>query len=106
MTGLLLACVTAVLVMFGSELPRAVADPPEQELERLADRYAFTTCTQLARIPDTQGVNAAVGDVMDRSAIPRWAAQRVVWLAVKSSCPQYRPTVEQVVTPKALQPAT
>jgi len=43
---------------------------------------------------------------MDRNAIPRLAAERVVWLSVKESCPQYRPTVERAVSPEALQPAT
>lgn len=75
----------------------ASADPPEEELERLADRYAQTTCAQLGQYPDAQGVNAAVADTMDRSAIPRASAQRVVGLAVQNHCPQYLPLVRQVV---------
>lgn len=103
--GLLLAVAAIILTAFGPVLPRAVAGPPEEELDRLASRYASTTCAQLTKMPDEQGVKSAIGDVMDRNAIPRLAAERVVWLSVKESCPQYRPTVERAVSPEALQPA-
>lgn len=104
---------TAVLLLAGAAiipatlgLPRAAADPPEEELDRLADRYASTTCAQLAQIPGEQGVYAAIADVMDRSAIPRSAAERVVLLSAKAHCAQYQPTVEQFVSPAAREPAT
>lgn len=64
--------------------PRASADPPEEELERPAGRYARTTCARLGRQPTAQGVNAAVADTMDRSAIPKASAQRVVGFAVRN----------------------
>ncbi|TVS85558.1 DUF732 domain-containing protein [Mycobacterium helveticum] len=86
-----------VATVLGPGLPRASADPPGEEFERLASRYAQTTCAQLGRYPEAPGVNAAVADTMDRSAIPRAAAQRVVGLSVRDYCPQYLPLVRQVV---------
>ena len=83
--------------MFGPALPRASADPPQEELERLSVRYAYTTCAQLGQVPDAQGVDVAVADVMDRSEISRRAAEQVVVLAVRTSCPQYLPQVRQAI---------
>jgi hypothetical protein len=96
MAGVLLAGGGIIAATFGPGLPRAAAQP-EEELERIAARDAYTTCTQLAQFPDPQGVDAAIGDVMDRNEIPRRGAERVVGLSVKSSCPQYLPLVQQVV---------
>ncbi|KAA8969139.1 hypothetical protein [Mycobacterium sp.] len=100
---LLLAGAGIIPVTLG--LPPAAADPSEQELDRLANRYASTTCAQLAQIPGQQGVYAAIADVMDRSAIARSAAERVVLLASQASCPQYQSTVKEFVSPAALEPA-
>jgi hypothetical protein len=81
--------------MLGAGLPRASADVPEEEIVRLSQRYAYTTCAQLTQTPDAEGVNISVGDVMDRNGIPRWAAERVVAMSVKNSCPQFLPVVQQ-----------
>jgi hypothetical protein len=97
MAGVMPAGGGIIAAMFGPGLPRATADPTEKEIVELSIRYAQTTCAQLAALPKPQGVRAAVADVLDRSAVPRSAAERVVGLAVKNSCPQYLPLVQQVV---------
>ncbi|MEY8017348.1 hypothetical protein [Mycobacterium servetii] len=95
--AVVLAGAGIIAATWGPWLPRASADPPEEELERLSSRYAQTTCAQLGQYPDMQGFNAAVADTMDRNAISRTAAQRVVGLSVKNYCPQYLPVVREVV---------
>lgn len=85
-----------VAAMLGAGLPRASAEPPEEEIVRLSQRYAYTTCTQLTTTPDTQGFDIAVADVMDRNGISRRAAERVVALSVENSCPQFLHLVQQV----------
>jgi len=104
MAGVLLAGSGIIAAMFGPGSPRASADTPQEELQRLSVRYAYTTCVQLTQYPNAQGVDAAVADVMDRNGVSRYDAEQVVAMSVRSRCPQFLPVVQQVV-PGAPGPA-
>jgi hypothetical protein len=95
--GVLLASGGIMEAMYGPGLARASGDPSDDQIVELSIRYAESTCDAVARLPEEQGVNGAIANVMNRNALPRSDAEQVVGLSVKNSCPQYLPLVQQVV---------
>lgn len=86
-----------VAAVFGPGVAIASADPDEQQLSEISARHAVETCDTVARLPTDQGVNRAVALVLEMTDLPRWAAERVVGLAVRRSCPEYLPRVQQAI---------
>lgn len=95
--GLLLASGGLIAAIHGPGLTRAPADPANDRLVELSNRFAQQTCQYLTAFPNVQGVNRAIADVLDQNDMPRSDAGQVVALGVKNSCPQYLPLVQQVV---------
>ena len=95
--GVLLAIGGIVAAMHGPGLTRAAADPAGDQVVELSNRYAAATCDSLAHLQEVQGVNGAIANVMSHNTLPRSDAEQVVGLAVKNSCPQYLPLVQQAI---------
>jgi hypothetical protein len=87
----------AVATLFGPGLSTASAAPSEDELIAIAMRSVPETCQAVAFLPTPQGVKGAIADIQSQSALPKWAAARVTGHAVRLSCPQYLPRIQQVV---------
>jgi len=92
-----LGAAAVITGVFGPGLAIASATPTEEQLVEISMRSVPETCQAVRNLPQPQGVRGAIADVQAQSDLPKWAAARVVGHAIRLSCPEYLPLVQQVV---------